>query len=66
MSLRKQGADGFYGLSDKGNGSDQTGGVGVEVIGNGSEATECFLASYTPGVKRYGDIELDGKVAAGR
>ena len=52
-------------VKGEGNGSDQAGGVGVEVIGNGSEATECFLASYTPGVKRYGDIELDGKVAAG-
>ncbi len=53
-------------VKGKGDGPDQAGGVGVEVIRNGSEATECFLASYAPEVKRYGDIELDGKVAAGR
>ena len=45
--------------------ADPPGGVGVEVIREGSEASECFLASYTPGVKKYGDIELDGKMAAG-
>ena len=45
--------------------ADPPGGVGVEVIREGSEVSECFLASYTPGVKRYGAIELDGKMAAG-
>ncbi|MDP6779289.1 MAG: heparinase II/III family protein, partial [Candidatus Latescibacteria bacterium] len=41
-------------------------GVGVEVIREGETARECFMASYTPGPKTYGDIELDGELGAGR
>ncbi|MBI3945652.1 MAG: alginate lyase family protein [Armatimonadetes bacterium] len=41
-------------------------GAGVEVVQEGRPGSACFLASYAPGKRRFGDIELDGKVAAGR
>lgn len=41
-------------------------GAAVEVVTQGQPGAECFLASYVPGKRRYGDIESDGQVAAGR
>ncbi|MBI3945277.1 MAG: alginate lyase family protein [Armatimonadetes bacterium] len=41
-------------------------GVGVEVAKEGQPGAAVFLAAYRPGKRRYGDIELDGMVAAGR
>ncbi|MBI3945055.1 MAG: alginate lyase family protein [Armatimonadetes bacterium] len=41
-------------------------GVGVGVVKQGQPGSECFLASYAPGRRRFGDIELNGKLAAGR
>ncbi|MBI3945276.1 MAG: carbohydrate binding domain-containing protein [Armatimonadetes bacterium] len=41
-------------------------GVGVEVVRQGRPGAECFLAAYAAGERQYGDIELDGKIAAGR
>ena len=41
-------------------------GVGLEVVKEGQTGGACFLASYAPGRKRFGDIELDGTMAAGR
>ncbi|MBI3945053.1 MAG: hypothetical protein HY321_03980 [Armatimonadetes bacterium] len=40
--------------------------MGVEVTREGRPGSACFLAAYTPGRRRFGDIELDGKLAAGR
>ena len=45
---------------------DNAQGVGLEVTRRGHESAECFLASYSPGLKRFGDVELDGQLAAGR
>ncbi|MBI3948661.1 MAG: heparinase II/III family protein [Armatimonadetes bacterium] len=41
-------------------------GVGIEVAREGQPGADCFLASHAPGKKSFGDIELDGKIAAGR
>jgi hypothetical protein len=41
-------------------------GVGLEIVKEGQTGGACFLASYSPGRKRFGDIELDGSLAAGR
>ena len=46
--------------------SDDLQGIGIEVVKQGHNAVECFLTSYCVGVKRYGDIAMDGKIAAGR
>lgn len=53
-------------VEDNGGRLRESEGVGIEVVRDGEGGVECFLASYKSGVKRYGDIELDGKVAAGR
>mgnify|MGYP005847694017 CR=1 FL=1 len=38
----------------------------AEVTQQGRRGAACFLASYLPGRRRCKDIELDGKIAAGR
>ncbi|MBI3945281.1 MAG: alginate lyase family protein [Armatimonadetes bacterium] len=47
-------------------GAGDSQGVGVEVVQEGQAGADCFLVTYAPGKKRFGDIELDGKIAAGR
>ncbi|MBI3948659.1 MAG: heparinase II/III family protein [Armatimonadetes bacterium] len=55
--LPVQGAEGKTGDSE---------GVGIEVVRDGQPGADCFLAAYAPGKKTFGDIELDGRIGAGR